>query len=63
MEEYQNSEDRVKYDAEELECVNAFLDKLNVPTHHEKGNKYSTVGRIIALLRMQQTPFYEGNID
>lgn len=38
-------ENKNRYDAEELECVNTWLDKYNVPKEID-GNTYSTIGRI-----------------
>jgi len=39
--------------AEDLECVNMWLDDLGVPTHDEsKKNEYSVIGRIQQLLKM-----------
>lgn len=36
--------------AEDLECIEMWLDKNNVPTHDDSGNKYSHIGRIEQLV-------------
>jgi hypothetical protein len=55
LKDYQQSEEKWRYDSEELECVNMFLDDMKVPTHDtEIGSKYSTVGRIKVLMEMIQ---------
>lgn len=41
--------------AEEAECVQMYLDKMNVPTHDKDGEReYSLVGRIQCLVEMSR---------
>lgn len=47
-----------KWEADEYYCVKEFLNKLNVPTQNENGEQYSTVGRIVALMKMQEPLSY-----
>lgn len=37
--------------AEDLECVNMWLDNKNVPRHDKENNQYSVIGRIEFLLK------------
>ena len=56
-ENFQEQEQR-KWESEEWYCVNEFLNKLSVPTEDKNGRKYSTVGRIMELLKMNESHHY-----
>lgn len=47
---YAGSIEKLEADAEELECVHLYLNDLGAPTEDDKGEKYSTVGRIKAVV-------------
>ncbi len=38
--------------AEDLECIEMWLNNKNAPTHDKDGNKYSHIGRIEQLLNV-----------
>lgn len=41
--------------AEELECVNMWLDSEKIPTHDTDNRKYSTIGRIKLMIEKIKT--------
>jgi hypothetical protein len=57
MSEFSENE-RQKWEATEWYCVNKFLNKLLIPTKDENGREYSTVGRIVQLMKMSERNNY-----
>jgi hypothetical protein len=58
MSEPYNIANKKDWEVEEWHCVNRFLDDLNVPKENVDGLTYSTVGRIVELMKMVEHDRY-----